>query len=386
MQSVRLTSLAAGLLVLLACPFTANAQLAVSANDGKSQLVEGNAVAMETPVPDSVTILDLGASPPKVVAEIAAPASVVGPPSSVAIAPDASYALVTAAMKVDPADPKKLAPDSRMSVIDLKANPPAVSATVETGAGPSGVAINASGTLALVCNRAEGTVSIFTIAGKELTAAGKVALGEAKSGPSAVAFTPDGKMAFVTRDGDHKVSVLNIDGSKVEAQKREISAGIKPYPADVAVSGDIAAVGNVGVGSGDADTVSLIDVKANPPRVVDTITVGQTPEHLKISPDGKFIAVTVQNGSNKPKSSPFYNDNSLAVILGIDGKKLSKVTESKIGRWCQGAAWSKDGKTLMVQSATDQELEAYSFDGKELKPAGTIPIKGRPSGIAAASK
>jgi DNA-binding beta-propeller fold protein YncE len=193
-------------------------------------------------------------------------------------------------------------------------------------------------------------------------------------------------MAFVTRDGDHKVSVLNIDGSKVEAQKREISAGIKPYPADVAVSGDIAAVGNVGVGSGDADTVSLIDVKANPPRVVDTITVGQTPEHVKISPDGKFIAVTVQNGSNKPKSSPFYNDNSLAVILGIDGKKLSKVTEGKIGRWCQGAAWSKDGKTLVVQSATDQQIEAYSFDGKELKPAGTIPIKGRPSGIAAASK
>jgi DNA-binding beta-propeller fold protein YncE len=386
MQSARLASLAAGLLILSVYPFAASAQLAVSANDGKSQLVEGNAVAMETPIPDSVTILDFSVSPPKVVADIAAPASIVGPPSSVAIAPDLSFALVTAAMKVDPADPKKMAPDNRMSVIDLKANPPAVSSTVETGAGPSGVAINASGTLALVCNRAEGTVSVFTIAGKELTAAGKVALGEAKSGPSAVAFTPDGKMAFVTRDGDSKISVLNIDGNKVEAQKREIIAGIKPYPLDITASGDLAAAGNVGGGSGDADTVSLIDVKANPPRVVDTITVGQTPEHLKISPDGKFIAVTVQNGTNKPKSSPFYNDNSLAVILAIDGKKLSKVTESKIGRWCQGAAWSKDGKMLVVQSATDQEIEAYSFDGKELKPVGTIPIKGRPAGIAAASK
>jgi DNA-binding beta-propeller fold protein YncE len=386
MRSMRLTSLAAGFFILSACPFSASAQLAISANDGKSQLVEGNAVAMETPIPDSVTILDLSVSPPKVVADIAAPASIVGPPSSVAIAPDGSFAIVTAAMKVDPADPKKMAPDNRLSVIDLKANPPTVSSTVEAGAAPSGVAINPSGTLALVCNRSEGTMSIFTISGKELTAAGKVSLGDAKSGPSAVAFTPDGKMAFVTRDGDSKISVLNIDGNKVEAQKREISAGIKPYPLDISTSGEVAAVGNVGVGSGDADTVSLLDIKANPPRVTDTISVGQTPEHLKISPDGKYIVVTVMNGTNKVKSSPFYNENGFALILSIDGKKLSKVTEGKVGRWCQGAAWSKDGKMLVVQCAIDQELQAYSFDGKELKPVGTIPIKGRPSGIATASK
>jgi hypothetical protein len=29
-------------------------------------------------------------------------------------------------MKLDPADPKKLVPDNRLSVIDLKATPPAV--------------------------------------------------------------------------------------------------------------------------------------------------------------------------------------------------------------------------------------------------------------------
>ncbi len=31
-----------------------------------------------------------------------------------------------------------------------------------------------------------------------------------------------------------------------------------------------------GRGQGDSDTISLIDLKANPPRVVDTVTVGQT--------------------------------------------------------------------------------------------------------------
>jgi len=132
--------------------------------------------------------------------------------------------------------------------------------------------------------------------------------------------------------------------------------------------------------------VSLLDLKASPPRVVDTITVGQTPEGLKLSPDGKFVAVTVMNGSNKPKSSPFFNDNGLVVVLAVDGGKLTKITDAKVGHWCQGAAWSKDGKALVVQCMIEQELQAFSFDGKELKSTGAVKVKGGPAGIATASR
>ena len=58
----------------------------------------------------------------------------VGVPQSVAVSKDESFAIVTSAMKVDPADPKKTAPDDRISVIDLKANPPAVTQTLQAGA------------------------------------------------------------------------------------------------------------------------------------------------------------------------------------------------------------------------------------------------------------
>ena len=386
MRFTRIASLGAGFFFLSAIIFDANAQIAISANDGRAVLADGVTVVAEKPLPDSATLIDLGASPPKVIAEIPVPASVVGPPSSVAIAPDGSFALITGATKLDPADPKKVVPDNKLSVIDLKAAPPAVTATLEAGAGAAGVAINPAGTLALVANRAEGTVSIFSIAGGKLTDAGKVSLGDAKSGPSGIAFTPDGKTALVTRDGDHKISVLKIDGSKVEADKRDINAGLRPYQIDITASGDMAAVANIGIGAGDADTVSLIDMKASPPRVVDTITVGQTPEGLRIAPDGKHVAVTVMNGSNKPKASPFFSDNGLVVVLSMSGGKLAKVAEAKAGHWCQGAAWSKDGKTLLVQCMLEQELQAFSFDGKELKSTATIKVKGGPAGIATASK
>jgi hypothetical protein len=361
----------------------ARSQLVVSANDGKAVLVDGVNTVPANPPPDSVTIIDLGALPPKVVGEVRAPTSVVGPPSSVAVAPDESIALVSSATKLDPADPKKTVPHNVVSVIDLKASPPAVVATVEAGAGAAGVAISPAGDLALVANRAEGTVSVFTVSGKTLTAAGKIQLGDAKSGPSAVAFAPDGKSALVSRDGDHKVSVLSVDGGKVEYAKRDLHAGLRPYPLDISSRGDVAVVANIGIGTGDADTASLIDLQAKPARVIETVTVGQTPEGLKLSPDGRHVAITVMNGSNKPKNSPFFNDNGLVIVYALDGKKLSKVAEHKVGHWCQGAAWSRDSKTLLVQCMVENEIQLLGFDGKDLKAAGAIKVNG-PAGIGTA--
>lgn len=380
----RVTALAAALVTLPLLSFSAAAQLAVSANDNKVVNVGGANQIVQNPSADTVTIVDLGVSPPKVVGEVTAPSSVVGPPQNVAVAPDESFALVAASVKIDPADPKKTVPDNKLTVIDLKASPPAVIATLEAGMGASGVSINRAGTLALVANRAEGTVSIYTISGKILTAAGKIQLGDAKSGPSHAAFTPDGKMVLVTRDGDHRISVLSVDGSKIEDTKRYMVGGIRPYSIDISSKGDVAVFVNQGGGQGDIDVINVIDLKMNPPRIVDTISVGQIPEGIAISPDGSHAAVTIQNGSQRPKSHQAFNDFGLVKVFRINGTKLTLVTEAKVGHWGQGVVWSRDGKTLLVQSMIEKELEVLSFDGKELKKTGAIKVNGGPAGIGTA--
>jgi DNA-binding beta-propeller fold protein YncE len=198
---MRYLSLAALPLFLAALlPTAAPAQIAVSANDNQAVLDNGVTKVPPNPAPDTVAIIDLSASPPKLLAEIQAPASVVGPPGSVAVAPDESYALVTAAMKVDPSDPTKMAADDRLSVIDLKSSPPKVVDTVTVGKGAAGVSINRAGTLALVANRSEGTLSVLAISGGKLTEKEKIKLGEANSGPSQPVFSRDGSFALVTRD------------------------------------------------------------------------------------------------------------------------------------------------------------------------------------------
>src|SRR5215212_4558111 len=43
----------------------AHAQIAISANDAKVTLVDGVQTVAKTPLPDTITIIDLSASPPK---------------------------------------------------------------------------------------------------------------------------------------------------------------------------------------------------------------------------------------------------------------------------------------------------------------------------------
>jgi len=380
-HSSRMGALAVALVSMPLLSLGAAAQLAVSANDNKVVNVEGKNTIIENPQPDTVTIINLAVSPPKVLGEVKAGSSVVGVPQSVAIAPDESIALVTAAFKKDPNDAKKNTPDNKLAVIDLKASPPAVIQTLEVGQSPSGVSFSPDGKVVLVANRGEGTVSILTVSGKSLAAAGKIDFGNPKAGPSHVAFTPNGKMALVTRDGDHRISVLSVDGAKVEDSKKFMVGGIRPYSLAISPKGDVAVLTNQGGGQGDIDVITVIDLKQNPPRIVDTISIAQTPEGAAISPDGKYAAITLQNGSPRPKSHQAYNDHGLVAIFRINGTKLTKVAQAKVGGWGQGVAWSKDGKTLLAQSMMEKAVEVLRFNGKTLRKVGAIKVNGGPAGI-----
>ena len=378
----------AALLLGALLPLASAAQIAVSVNDNKMVLDNGVPKVAANPQPDTVAIIDMKTMPPRLIDEIEAPASVAGPPLSVAVAPDETIALVTSAMKVSPTDPSKVVPDNRMSVIDLTQRPARILATLPTGASPAGVSINRAGTLALVANRADCTVSVFTIAGKTVTPAGTVSLGGAPDcGASHVAISPDGRSALVTRDNDHKISVLTIDGAKVEYTKRDMNPGLRPYGIDICTPGSIAVVANIGVGQGDADTISVIDMTAKPPRIIETLTVGQTPEGIKCSPDGTYVAVVVMNGSNKPKESPFYGPNGKLVLYMVTGKTLQKFGELPIGNWSQGVAFAPDGLTVLVQNMVQKDIQVFRIDGMRLVDTGQrIPLKGGGAALRTADK
>lgn len=180
------------LLIVLLFALPVRAQIAVSANDTTEILMDGARVMVPDAPPDTVTLIDLSARAPRIIAELNAPSSWSGPPQMVAVTPDESVALLSSSLKVNPADPTMTTQDNKISVIDLKSSPPAVIKTLDAGLFPNGIAINAAGTLALVTNRGDSTVSIYTISGTSVTPAGHISLQDKNCGPSMPAFTPDG--------------------------------------------------------------------------------------------------------------------------------------------------------------------------------------------------
>src|SRR5215510_1691233 len=80
-------------LVLVLCT-PALADIAISANDAHSALVNGVPSAVENPPPDTVSVIDLSQTPPRIKATVEVGASVLGPGQGVYVAKDESFAIV----------------------------------------------------------------------------------------------------------------------------------------------------------------------------------------------------------------------------------------------------------------------------------------------------
>jgi DNA-binding beta-propeller fold protein YncE len=163
-----------------------------------------------------------------------------------------------------------------------------------------------------------------------------------------VVFTPDGNRALAAKFLAHKVALLDVSGQKVTYAKYDMPTGLLPINIDITPDGKIALVANVGGSDGHVDTVSVVDLEAKPPRVIDHVVVGDAPEGLAMSPTGEIAVAVLLRASNQPKTVWYYNKNSSVVVLKIHGKKVTKVGEVEVGGLAEGVVFSPDGKYLYV--------------------------------------
>ena len=94
--------------------------------------------------------------------------------------------------------------------------------------------------------------------------------------------------------------MLSVDGPKVEDTKVFMVAGIRPYSISISSKGDLAVLTNQGGGQGDTDIIRHRSEEESAPY--RRFALGRPdPRGRHLLPDGSHVAVTIQNGSSRPR-------------------------------------------------------------------------------------
>jgi len=135
----------------------------LSVQDGRVRLIDGTFEVLQRQ--DTLAVLRLRGHQLDLLDVIALPGAITGPPTSIAVNPRGTRAVVSAATRLDSGDPTRVVPGETVSLVALEQDaPPRVIATFTTGAGATGVTIHADGKLLLVANAVADSLSVMSIA------------------------------------------------------------------------------------------------------------------------------------------------------------------------------------------------------------------------------
>ena len=360
-------------------------QLVISGNENKIDLTSGAPAVVQNAEPDTLSLFDFSQFPPKVEHLYDIPNTVIGPPSNIAVAPDGSLALIANSLKIDPQDPTRFVPESFVHVLDLQARDRRPK-RVAVGSQPSGISFTPDGRLALVANRAAGTISVLRVNGNEVEAVQTVEVASSEANLSDVAVHPDGRLALASVQEGSYLAVLEIHGDRVQLAERKISVYGRPYRVVISPDGGVALTAGQGAGSPlDRDALTVVDLASRPARAVDYVTVGSGPESLEISPDGRLIAVVLMANSNLAPDHPQRTDSGELVLLTRRGTKVELKQRLKIGRIPEGVAFTSNGDYLLVQCHPDRNVWVFETKGRRLRDTRLrIEVPGMPSSLRAA--
>ncbi|MGX9391284.1 lactonase family protein [Nitrobacteraceae bacterium UC4446_H13] len=385
-RSVGLSLATAIMLSSTALSMAHAAPFMIVGNDEKVLWDDAGKTVLKPAGKDSVLIVDL-ANPekPKIVATLPLDNSVIGPPVNVDIDPTGSVALVSDSVDVAKDEAKggdalKINLDNKIYVIDLKAKPAKLAATITGGKQPSGLSFSPDGKMALVANRGDASITVLSVNGTDVKVTDTIAMGDSVAH---VAFAPDGKHAYAVKFTTHKLSVLDIANGKVTYNKVDLAAGLWPYNVAVTPNGQLALTadnGNAGASDGSVDTVSVFDLTLNPPRAIDRVVVGDGPEGFAISPKGNLAAAAILRGSNAAKDAYFRKKNGSVAVLRIDGKKVTKTQDIEVGGLPEAVVFTPDGKYMLVGNYLDQDFSILKINGTKVRDTGKrFKVPGHPA-------
>ena len=208
--------------------------------------------------------------------------------------------------------------------------------------------------LLVVVNRAPQTVTIYKVAGKDLTPLKSLPIGKT---PREICLSRDGNTAYVSNTEGNSISVIDLNRMAVVAT---ITDPKIKGPDGAAVSPNGRKLYVIGMKS---DSAVVIDTKTN--AVINEIPLGlTTPRRLVFSPDGKKIYAGGDDTSE------------MAVIDPTTDKVIRRI---KLGNEPRGISFTRDGKLLLAGCVEDDTM--YYLDAATEKVTRIQGTPGSPQQI-----
>ena len=297
--------------------------------------------------------------------------SVVGPPVNLDIDPTGSVALVPNSVDVvKDGDALKQVPDNKIFVIDMKANPPKLAATITGGKQPSGLSFSPTGKMALVANRADNSVSVLSVNGTDVKVTDTITF------PDSVAhvmFTPDGKHALAVRvPGPQGVGARHRRRQGDLQQGRSADRPVALQRRGHAEQQDRADLGQRQLRRFRRQRRHHErDRPRSQPAAHHRSRRGR-----RRSGGARNVAQGRRCGGGDParlqrnKKAFFYQKNGSLSILKIDGKKVTKTQDIEVGGLPEAVAFTPDGKYLLAGNYIDQDFSILKVNGTKVTDTG----------------
>jgi WD40 repeat protein len=371
----------------------------VTASENKLDLKSGIPSPVPDPAPDTLTLLDYTRPPTRVYHLTNVANTVLGPPSSVAIHPEGQLGLIADSIRLDPEKPGRWFAQRRVHILALSRDHPRIIGEIQTGWQPSGISFSPSGRIALVANRAGGTISVLSVKPPRVQHVKEVRLGEPEDEVIDVAIHPRGRWAFAAIHQKGILQVLSIQNDpppplsppidsiqpEVSATDRKVSVFGRPQRILFTPDGELCLAVGTGWGNGaDMDALTVIDTTGPTPQTLDYIPIGANPESIDISPDGQLCVAILRNGSDLAATDPFHQDHGLLMVLERHGQTFRRCQVLKTGRIPSGAVFTPDGRQLLIGCHVDKHLRIYQVRDQRIYDTGDIvDLPGHPAALRA---
>ncbi len=356
------------------------AGLIVSANDQSVTYPDNTMHFASSGGRGSLTVLDLASIPAKAVTISDVPVTVIGPPTFIAAIPGTNRVLTSCAMAVEVENgTPKHAPRSDVFLVDLSQK--RIVASITVGVQATGLSVSPDGRLALIANRAEGTVSSVSIEKEALREIARTQVATATDSLAHVEISPSGRFAAATLNQGHAVLLLAIDETSRPSVVQRIEFEGSPYAARFTPDENFLFVADIA--KHRVQRYALLDGKAT---LVESLAVGRVPEGIDISPDSAWLAASCFEGANLPEpTAPAYGKSARIHLFRLNGKSSRLHDRIPVQGAPQFAVFSGDSQHLIVSNTGPRQLEIFTLRNGRFENTGhVIPLDGEPVGACRA--